>query len=68
MALEEVIVTNKPIHQILAGILANSKNQLDKSIKLETYYREFVKINDNYSKFADGLIDFYVLPKKKKKN
>lgn len=67
MALEEVIVTNKPIHQILAGILANSKNQLDKSIKLETYYREFVKINNNYSKFADGLIDFYVQPKKKEK-
>ena len=67
MALEEVIVTNKPINQILAGILANSKNQLDKSIKLETYYREFVKINNNYSKFADGLIDFYIQPKKKEK-
>jgi len=67
MALEEVIVTNKPINQILAGILSNSKNQLDKSIKLETYYREFVKINNKYSKFADGLIDFYVQPKKKEK-
>ena len=67
MALEEVIVTNKPINQILAGILSNSKNQLDKSIKLETYYREFVKINDKYSKFADGVIDFYIQPKKKEK-
>lgn len=67
MALEEVIVTNKPINQILAGILSNSKNQLDKSIKLETYYREFVKINNKYSKFADGLIDFYLQPKKKEK-
>lgn len=67
MALEEVIVTNKPINQILAGILSNSKNQLDKSIKLETYYREFVKINNKYSKFADGLIDFYLQPKRKTK-
>ncbi|MCB0443336.1 MAG: carboxypeptidase-like regulatory domain-containing protein [Flavobacterium sp.] len=67
MALEEVIVTNKPINQILAGILDNSKNQLDKSIKLETYYREFVKINNKYSKFADGLIDFYLQPKRKTK-
>ncbi|HRE78379.1 MAG TPA: carboxypeptidase-like regulatory domain-containing protein [Flavobacterium sp.] len=67
MALEEVIVTNKPINQILAGILSNSKNQLDKSIKLETYYREFVKINDKYSKFSDGVIDFYIQPKKKEK-
>lgn len=67
MALEEVIVTNKPINQILTGILLNSKNQLDKSIKLETYYREFVKINNKYSKFADGLIDFYLQPKRKEK-
>ena len=67
MALEEVIVTNKPINQILAGILSNSKNQLDKSIKLETYYREFVKINNKYSKFSDGMIDFYVQPNVKKK-
>ncbi|RAR47148.1 carboxypeptidase-like regulatory domain-containing protein [Flavobacterium lacus] len=67
MALEEVIVTNKPINQILAGVLLNSKNQLDKSIKLETYYREFVQINNKYSKFADGMIDFYIQPKKKEK-
>ncbi len=67
MALEEVIVTNKPINQILAGILDNSKQQLDKNIKLETYYREFVKINGTYSKFADGLIDFYLQPKRKTK-
>lgn len=66
-ALEEVIVTNKPINQILAGIIDNSKMKLDKSIKLETYYREFVKINNKYSKFADGLIDFYLQPKRKTK-
>jgi hypothetical protein len=65
--LEEVIVTNKPINQILEGLLSISKSQLDKNIKLETYYREFVKINDKYSKFADGIIDFYVQPKKKEK-
>lgn len=67
MTLEEVIVTNKPIHQILAGVLENSKKQLDKSILLETYYREFVQINNKYSKFADGLIDFYLQPKRKTK-
>jgi hypothetical protein len=67
IALEEVIVTNKPINQILAGILDNSKMQLDKSIKLETYYREFVRVNNKYSKFADGLIDFYLKPKRKTK-
>jgi len=67
IALEEVIVTNKPIATILSGIISHSKTLLDKSVKLETYYREFVKINNKYSKFADGLIDFYLQPKKKDK-
>lgn len=67
IALEEVFVTNKPITTILSNVIANSKMALDKSIKLETYYREFVKINSKYSKFADGLIDFYLQPKKKDK-
>ena len=67
LALEEVIVTNKPINEMLGKIVDNSKLQLDKSIKLETYYREFVKINNKYSKFADGLIDFYLKPKRKTK-
>lgn len=66
-ALEEVIVTNKPINVILAGLVDSSKKMLDKSIKLDTYYREFVKINNKYSKFADGLIDFYLEPKRKDK-
>lgn len=67
IALEEVIVTNKPVATILSGIISHSKTLLDKSVKLETYYREFVKINNKYSKFADGLIDFYLQPKKKDK-
>ena len=67
IALEEVFVTNKPVSSILASVISNSKNALDKSVKLETYYREFVKINNKYSKFADGLIDFYLQPKKKDK-
>src|SRR5690606_32958105 len=66
-ALEEVIVSNRPVNEILAGIIENSKLQLDKNIKLETYYREFVKINNKYTKFADGLIDFYLQPKRKTK-
>lgn len=67
IALEEVFVTNKPVSSILASVISNSKSALDKSVKLETYYREFVKINNKYSKFADGLIDFYLQPKKKDK-
>jgi hypothetical protein len=67
VVLDEVIITNKPVALILEDLLLNSKKNLEKSIKLESYYREFVKVNDQYTKFADGLINFYLQPKRKTK-
>lgn len=66
-SLEEVIVTNRPVNEILEKLIEISKLQLDKSIRLETYYREFVKVNNQHTKFSDGLIDFYLKPKRKTK-
>ena len=66
-ALEEVIVVNKPLHEIMNNLVSNSKNQLDRDVKLDTYYREFLKINDQYSKFSDGLVTYYLQPKRKDK-
>jgi len=58
--LEEIVVTNKPVNEILEEIVGNSRKRLEKSLLLHTYYREFVKVNDVYTKFADGLLDYYV--------
>lgn len=58
--LEEVVVANKPVNEILGDVVSNSKKHLEKSLLLNTYYREFIKVNDNYTKFADGLLDYYV--------
>lgn len=58
--LEEVVVSNIPIEKILDGVVANSKKKLQKSLLLNTYYREFVKVNGVYTKFADGLLDYNV--------
>ncbi len=58
--LEEVVVANKPVDAILSDIISNSKSHLEKSLLLNTYYREFIKVNGSYTKFADGLLDFYV--------
>jgi hypothetical protein len=66
-ALEEVVVVNKPLHEIMNNLVSNSKNQLDRDVKLDTYYREFLKINDQYSKFSDGLVTYYLQPKRKDK-
>lgn len=58
--LEEVVVTNRPIKDILKEAVAASKKRLEKSLVLNTYYREFAKINNHYLKFADGLLDYNV--------
>lgn len=65
--LDEFIVTDKPVSEILNNVLDESLRFLNKNIKLETYYREFVMINNKYSKFSDGLINFYLEPKRKEK-
>jgi hypothetical protein len=58
--LEETVITNKPIKDILKEAVASSKKRLEKSLLLNTYYREFAKINNHYLKFADGLLDYNV--------
>lgn len=65
--MEEVVLVNKSLRDIVKNLVESSKERLDRSIKLEAYYREFVKVNGQYSKFADGLIDYYLKPKRKDK-
>jgi hypothetical protein len=58
--LEEVVITNQPINGLLKAAVDASEKRFEKSILLNTYYREFAKINNNYLKFADGLLDYYI--------
>jgi len=58
--LEETVITNKPIKEILKEAVSASKKRLEKSLVLNTYYREFAKVNNHYLKFADGLLDYNV--------
>ena len=62
--LEEVMILDKPADKVLADVIAASKNKLDKSLLLHTYYREFGKVNGIFNNFSDGLLDYYI----KKKN
>lgn len=61
--LEDVVVSNKPVKELLKDAMAASKNKLEKSLLINTYYREFGKVNDHYIKFADGLLDYHVKKK-----
>ena len=58
--LEEVVINHKPGKELLIDAVNASKDKLEKSILLNTYYREFVKVDNKYTSFADGLIDYYV--------
>ncbi|MEW5675236.1 carboxypeptidase-like regulatory domain-containing protein [Flavobacterium enshiense] len=58
--LEEVIVTKSPIHEVLAKVIAISKEKFNKPIVLNSYYREFVKVNDKYTRFTDGLLEYHI--------
>ncbi len=58
--LEEVVINHKPGKELLIDAVNASKDKLEKSIVLNTYYREFVNVDNKYTSFSDGLIDFYV--------
>ncbi|RYJ44407.1 carboxypeptidase-like regulatory domain-containing protein [Flavobacterium beibuense] len=66
LELEEVVVLNTPINEFVSELIKNSYNHLNAPFLLSTYYREFVKINDTYTKFSDGLIDYNVDKSRKK--
>lgn len=66
--LDEVIMINIPIDKYLKQLIAASQAKLYAPSLLNTYYREFVKVNDRYTKFADGLVDYSVIRNKKNIN
>ena len=57
-SLEEIIITNQHPQKILKNLIVNSISKLTIPSKLKVYSREFFKINDVYSNFNDGLINF----------
>ncbi|OYQ31858.1 hypothetical protein CHU92_15295 [Flavobacterium cyanobacteriorum] len=64
--LDEVIILNMPVHKFLEELRASSIKQFSAPLQLGTYYREFVKNNNSYTKFADALIDYNTFRKGKK--
>ena len=58
--LDEVVINHKPGKELLTTAIDASKAKLEKSIVLNTYYREFVNVDNKYTSFSDGLVDFYV--------
>lgn len=61
--LDEIVVTSKPVNEILSDVLGASRKRLEKSLLINTYGREFVSLNGKFVKFSDGLLDYYVKEK-----
>lgn len=64
--LEEVVILNKPVPEVLNDVLNANLKQLDRNIKMETYYSEVIYNKDVKDRVSDGLVDFYLGEKKNK--
>lgn len=64
--MEELIVSKLPIHEMLAKVIATSKEKFNKPIVLNSYYREFVKVNEKYTRFTDGQLEYHISGTNKK--
>ena len=49
--LEEIVVTSKPVKEILSDVLGASRKRLEKSLLINTYGREFISLNGKFVKF-----------------
>lgn len=58
--LEEVMITKVPLYEILQEVMDVSTKRFNRPIVLNTYYREFVKSDNKYTKFSDGLLDYHI--------
>lgn len=65
--LSEVSVKAMSAQDLLLKAIEESSKKIEPNATLNTYYREFVKNNEQYSKFSDGLVDYKITINKKRK-
>ena len=58
--LDEIVISNEKPKDYLKKIINLSKNKIDKNTLLKGYCREIVKVNNEYTKYSDALVDYYV--------
>lgn len=58
--LDEIVISNLNPKDYLKKIIKLSKNKIDKNTLLKGYCREIVKINNEYTKYSDALVDYYI--------
>lgn len=59
-SIEEITVSSYSVKDMLQRSIEKSSEALEAPILVKSYYREFVSENENYTKFADGIITYYL--------
>lgn len=60
VVLNESLILNKKGHEVLNDVVSASKVKLDKSLLVNTFSREFISINNEFTQYSDGLLDYYI--------
>lgn len=58
--LDEITAKANGIVNVLEKAVNHSVDQLKSTLYLKTYYREFVKENQGYTKFSEGLLNYFM--------
>lgn len=61
--LNEALILNKKGDEILRDVVSASRIKLDKSLLVNTFYREFISVNNGFTNYSDGLLDYYIKKK-----
>lgn len=56
--LDEIVLSNENPQKILQKIVSNSAKKITDSYRLKVYVREFFMLNNQYSYYNDGLVNF----------
>ena len=58
--LDEIVISTVTPRNYLKKIIEETDNKIDKNTLLKSYCREIVKVNNEYTKFSDALVDYYI--------
>lgn len=58
--LEEIVILNTPIKSEILKAIKTSQDRFAKNIKLNTFYRELLYINDEMYQYEDAEADYYL--------
>lgn len=64
-SLEEVIVTDKPLNEILKDVVETTRKKIKETAILTSYNREILKTDDDFCFFADGIFKYHIKGKRR---